>query len=263
MEVKVFKKYLFNFIALLVFVGLILLVTVNSWSQAAFGVEGYFELKELPTVVGNGLALPWKNINILVLIVYLVPGIFAIFFILLILLSIIRGKWSPFLYIFWLLILTAIIAGATAIVFSILVSPDSGGIYESRLNHFRDALLFKGITLEGIDFQNKEALITLVKQIGYSIVLWLIALFAVINFFAYLNVGCTYISKANRRKVYYPSQKDFAKTPINYYYVSNYYTQPGATVPYSSKVINTTNPGKKNKDMVYPKIKIKDNAQNN
>ena len=74
MEVKVFKKYLFNFIALLVFVGLILLVTVNSWSQAAFGVEGYFELKELPTVVGNGLALPWKNINILVLIVYLVPA---------------------------------------------------------------------------------------------------------------------------------------------------------------------------------------------
>ena len=180
-----------------------------------------------------------------------------------ILLSIIRGKWSPFLYIFWLLILTAIIAGATAIVFSILVSPDSGAIYESRLNHFRDALLFKGITLEGIDFQDKEALLTLVKQIGYSIVLWLIALFAVINFFAYLNVGCTYISKANRRKVYYPSQKDFAKTPINYYYVSNYYTQPGATVPYSSKVINTTNPGKKNKDMVYPKIKIKDNAQNN
>ena len=47
---------------------------------------------------------------------------------------------------------------------------------------------FKGITLEGIDFQDKAALLTLVKQIGYSIVLWLIALFAVINFFAYLNV---------------------------------------------------------------------------
>lgn len=263
MEVKVFKKYLFNFIALLVFVGLILLVTVNSWSQAAFGVDGYFELKELPTVIGNGLALPWKNINILVLIVYLVPGIFAIFFILLVLLSIIRGKWSPFLYIFWLLILTAIIACGCAIVFSVLISPNSGGIYESRLNHFRDALLFKGITLEGINFQDTTALLNLLKQIGYSIILWLILLLAVINFFSYLTVACTYVSKANRRKIYYPTQRDFAKTPINYYYVSNYYTQPGATVPYSSKVINTTNPGKKNKDMVYPKIKIKDNAQNN
>lgn len=263
MEVKVFKKYLFNFIALLVFVGLILLVTVNSWSQAAFGIDGYFELKELPIVVGNGLALPWKNINVLVLIVYLIPGLFAIFFILLILLSIVRGKWSPFLYIFWLLILTALFAGACAIVFSILVSPDSGGIYESRLNHFRDSLLFKGVTFEGLDFQNKEAILSLVKQIGYSIVLWLILLFAVINFFAYLSVACAYISKANRRKVYHPTQKDFAKTPINYYYVSNYYTQPGASAPYSSKVINTTTNGKKNKDMVYPKIKVKDNAQNN
>lgn len=260
MEIRVFKKYLFNFIALVVLVLLTFLIGVKERSLNCFNVEGYFSINETFKLIGNGLTAATKNINVYSLIVYLVPMIFVIFFIIYFICSLARGKWSPFFYILTTAILTGIFLCCGAIIYSILVNPETGALYEAQVTHFKTALFFKNINFSEVDFSNSEQLKTFFQAFGYDLVLWLILVTAAVSLISYITVCGTYVAKAARKKVYYPTKEDYDnKNSVNYYYVSNYYTHPGAKAPTSSDVkkVEKTSNKKNDKDYVYPEIKKK------
>ncbi|MDY2727647.1 MAG: hypothetical protein SOV26_01370 [Candidatus Onthovivens sp.] len=260
--IKVTRKFILNFIALAVLVGILYMLGEATAAKTIFGTTGFFDIKTILNNIYFGVTTPLSHFNLYFLITYTFPAICALFIILCLILMVVRNKWMPLFYCFWLLILGGGYLIVGSVIYSYFINAD-GAFVLAKFTQLWDAACFKNIDFKTIDFSQQAQLISALQTIGYDLILWILAICIVVNLFVFLNTGSAYVSKANRRKIDYTKQN---AAPQNYYYVSNYYTQPG-TAPYTTRVTpaygNSTNrPAnmpKSNKEKgskyYYPKVK--------
>lgn len=266
METKVFKKYLFNLIAITLLVLGIFLLCENSLAQTVFNVEGYFNKEDIGSIITNGFVNPIKVLSVYSLFVYAVPIIFVLIFIVLFFNMFIRKRPVTLWYILTFAILTLCFTFAGILFYTVFVEAESGAFYIDVFNKFKDAALFRNVDLKAINFEDGAQVKAALRVIGYDLTIWLVVIFLLCSVISYLEVCYAFCSKSNRvLEVKLKNANNQA--PINYYYVSNYYTHPDARQPDKTTIIPVNKNGvsltskdvkkakKKEKDYYYPKIK--------
>lgn len=263
-----FKKYLINFIVLAVVVALLLMVGVNTWCLKIFGdagkVRGLFETNEILTAVTFSLFTSAGYISLYSLIVYGPLFIYALCLVIIVLLMLIRRRWGPLGYLIAMLIPTAILTFIGCLVYYSLIKIDSATnvIYVSKnvLDNLKSVLTFNQFkeVYEAQKAAEKIDYAIVAREVCLPLVYYIAAIVLVVGIFQYIGVCCRYIGKASKRKMYYPKYKNYTNQgaqvgmPVNYYYVSNYFDDKN-----SKATARDVKKGKKDEDLVYPKIKAR------